>query len=103
MWKVIQPKLIVGESIAQTVQFVQTGNAQIGFISLAHALSAKTPMPTQLWRVPADLYPLIEQGAIVTAKGKSNPLAARYLEFLQSEKGRMILHKYGFVLPEKHA
>lgn len=101
MWDVVKSKLVVGESIAQTAQFVETGNAQIGLISSAHVNAAKKSAQGQVWIVPANLYPLIEQGAIVTTKGKNNPLAMQYLDFLRSEKGRTILRKYSFNLPLK--
>jgi molybdate transport system substrate-binding protein len=102
VWDVVKSKLVVGESIAQTAQFVETGNAQVGLISFSHANGAKKPTQGQVWIVPANLYPLIEQGAIVTVKGKGNPLAAQYLAFLRSEKGRAVLRKYSFVLPDRH-
>jgi molybdate transport system substrate-binding protein len=101
VWDAVKSKLVVGESIAQTAQFVETGNAQVGLISFAHVNGAKKPVQGHTWIVPANLYPLIEQGAIITAKGKSNPLAIQYLAFLRSEKGRLILRKYSFVLPDK--
>jgi molybdate transport system substrate-binding protein len=100
VWNVVKSKLVVGESIAQTAQFVATGNAQVGLLSLSHVRGAKNPGRGQVWIVPADFYPLIEQGAIVTAKGKTNPLAMRYLEFLRSDQGRAILRKYSFNLPQ---
>ncbi|MGZ3158928.1 MAG: molybdate ABC transporter substrate-binding protein [Burkholderiaceae bacterium] len=101
VWDAVQSKLVTGESIVQTAQFVETGNAQVGLISFAHVNGSKKPAQGQTWIVPANLYPLIEQGAIVTVKGKSNPLATQYLAFLRSEKGRAILQKYSFNLPEK--
>ncbi len=102
IWDAVKPKLVVGESIAQTAQFVETGNAQVGLISSSHINGARKPVQGQVWKVPADLYPLVEQGAIITAKGKGNPLASQYLAFLRSEKGRAVLRKYNFVLPDKH-
>lgn len=101
VWDAVKSKLVIGESIAQTAQFVETGNAQVGLISFSHINGAQKPLQGQAWVVPANLYPLIEQGAIVTAKGRSNSLAAQYLAFLRSEKGRAILRKYSFVLPDK--
>jgi molybdate transport system substrate-binding protein len=102
VWEAVKSKLVIGESIAQTTHFVETGNAQAGLISFSHINGAKKPVQGKVWLIPADLYPPIEQGAIVTSKGKANPLAARYLAFLRSEKGRAILRKYSFVLPDKH-
>jgi molybdate transport system substrate-binding protein len=98
LWQSLKPKLVFGENVAQTAQFVETGNAQVGFVGAAHIRN--TTAKARAWPVPAELIPLIEQGAIVTAKGKGNPLAPKYLDFLRAEGGRAILRQYGFVLPE---
>ena len=100
VWEAIQPKLVQGENLAQTVQFIQTGNAQVGLVSAAHAARAAANSGAHAWPVPAQFHPLIEQGAIITAKGSRNPLAARYLAFLQSAAGRAILHQYQFTVPK---
>ena len=97
LWDAIKPKLVLGENIAQTAQFISTGNAQVGLVGSSHI---KHATPTSVWKVPAALYPRIEQGAIITAKGRANPLAAKYLDFLRSNAGRAIFLQYGFSLPE---
>jgi molybdate transport system substrate-binding protein len=100
VWEAVQSKLVTGENIAQTAQFIETGNAQIGFVGKTHVQNKKETMHGKAWQVPASFYPLLEQGAIVTAKGKGNPLASQYLAFLRSDKGRTVLRKYGFTLPD---
>ena len=102
LWNALKSKLVFGENVAQTAQFVETGNAQVGFVGSAHIKKSGNVPTGRAWQVPVDLYPLIEQGGIVTAKGKDNPLALKYLAFLRSEAGRGILRKYGFALPEDH-
>ncbi|MEB0133939.1 molybdate ABC transporter substrate-binding protein [Actimicrobium sp. CCC2.4] len=98
VWEAIQPRLVFGDNVAQTGQFIATGNAQVGLISAAH-FKPGVARPGRSWTVPQSWYPLIEQGAIVTDRGRSNPLARQYVDFLRSESGRAILLKYGFVLP----
>ncbi len=98
LWETLKPKLVFGENVAQTAQFIETGNAQVGFVGAAHIRNSA--VKARAWPLPAELYPLIEQGGIVTAKGRANPLASKYLHFLSSSAGRAILRKYGFALPE---
>jgi molybdate transport system substrate-binding protein len=100
LWHVVKHKLVFGENAAQTAQFVETGNAQVGFVGSAHVKAVGNLTKGRGWLVPAGFYPVMEQGAIVTAKGRTHPLAVRYLDFLGSHDGRAILHKYGFSLPE---
>jgi molybdate transport system substrate-binding protein len=102
LWEAVQPKLVIGENIAQTAQFVQSGNAQLGFVSLASLRSPKLAGSGRYYLVPeAGLAP-IEQGAIVTQRGKATPLAARFVRFLGSPAARAILEKNGFGLPRAH-
>ncbi|WP_426174513.1 molybdate ABC transporter substrate-binding protein [Massilia sp. TWR1-2-2] len=98
-WPALQPKMVIGENIAQAVQFVQTGNAQIGIVSLASVVSPRLTGQGSYYLVPdAGLAPIV-QGAIVTAAGKDNPLAARFVQFLSSPAARAILQRHGFGLP----
>lgn len=99
LWDALQSKMIIGDSVAQAAQFVETGNAQIGFVGASHIQRVLAESGSRVWRVPADAYPRIEQGGIVTTRGKNNPQAAQYLVFLRSEAAQAVLRKHGFVLP----
>jgi molybdate transport system substrate-binding protein len=91
----VKNKLVFGENISQTAQFVQSGNAQLGLIALSLAVSPALK-DGHHWEVPVDAYPPIEQSAVVLRRSR-NPAAARaFLEFVRGEAGREILRKYGF-------
>lgn len=98
-WQALQPKLVIGENISQTVQFVQTGNAQVGIVSLASVVSPRLKGQGSYYLVPDPGLAPILQGAIVTAHGKDKPLAARFVQFLSSPAARDILQRHGFGLP----
>ena len=99
MWDGVQSRLVLGENLAQTVQFVQSGNAQLGVVSLASVLSPRLRSVGTYYLIPeAGLAPL-EQGAIITNKGRGNALAARFMQFLRSKAARTILARNGFGLP----
>ncbi len=103
-WDVVKGKLVIGENIAQTAQFVQTGNAQLGIVSYATVRAPQLRGIGSHYVIPDAGLPPIEQGAIITRHGKANPLAARFLKFLTSPAAREILTKAGFTLPRaKHA
>jgi molybdate transport system substrate-binding protein len=103
LWAAVQPKLVIGENIAQTAQFVQSGNAQLGIVSLASLRSPKLAGVGRYYLIPdAGLAP-IEQGAIVTQRGQRNPLAVRFVRFLGSPAARAILEENGFGLPRSGA
>lgn len=101
VWDAVKGKLVMGENISQTAQFVQTGNAQIGIVSYATLLSPRLKGVGSYYLVPeAGLAP-IAQGAIITRHGKDNALAPRFMQFLQSSTGRAILQRHGFTLPRE--
>ena len=100
VWKDAQPKLVLGENIAQTAQFVQTGNADAGIVALSLVL-APTLKDVGRWTlIPLSLYAPLEQGAVLTTRGAANPAAVRYLAFLRTPEARTIFDRYGFRLPE---
>src|SRR5580658_9600009 len=90
----VAPKLVLGENIAQTMQFVQSGAADIGIVALALAPSARTQ--GRYWEVPLDAYPKIEQAGVILTHAR-NPAAARdFRAYLQSAGARARLKEYGF-------
>lgn len=97
LWQAVQPKLVIGENIAQTAQFVQSGNAQLGIVSVAMLHASKASGRYHV--IPMTGLAPIEQGAIVTRHGAANPLAPRFVQFLGSPAARAILERHGFSLP----
>jgi molybdate transport system substrate-binding protein len=99
LWDKVQTKLVVGENIAQTAQFVQTGNAQVGIVSLTTLHSTRLKGVGRFALIPAKGLAPIEQGAIVTKAGAADPHAAGFVRFLGSPEARAILARNGFGLP----
>jgi molybdate transport system substrate-binding protein len=99
LWEAVQPRLIIGENIAQAAQFVQTGNAPLGIVSLATVRASKMAGVGRYHLISDAGVPPIEQGAIVTTAGGKVPLAARFVRFLSSPAARVILERNGFGLP----
>ena len=99
LWEAVQPKLVLGENIAQTAQFVQTGNADAGLVSLSLVSAPKLAGVGVWWPVPETAHPRLEQGAILTARGATNGLARAYLAFLGSDTARVVLDRFGFRRP----
>lgn len=97
----LQSKLVYGENISQTAQFVQSGNAQIGIVALSLALSPAMQQGRR-WEIPADSYPPLVQGAVVLKSSKAKGEAKKFLEFIKSAAGREILERYGFQRPARN-
>lgn len=96
-----ESKLVYGENIAQTAQFIQSGAADIGIIALSLALARQMKDAGRYWEIPLDAYPKMEQGGIILSWTKE-PIAARgFRDFVLGQHGREVLKRYGFFLPEK--
>jgi molybdate transport system substrate-binding protein len=99
VWADAQPKLIVGENISQTAQFIDTGNVDAGFVALSLVLSPKLKDKGRWTEVSRNLYGALDQGAVVTAHGRGNPAALAYINFLKGPAARRVLEAYGYGLP----
>lgn len=95
LWDTLKPRLVRGESIAQTFQFVATGNATAGFVALSQILTRDDQGGT-LWLVPQSYYTPIEQQAILLKRGESNDAARAWLAFMRSEPALVIIRRYGY-------
>lgn len=92
----LQAKLVQGANIAQAFQFVQSGNAELGFVSFSQVVALKPQKHGYFWVVPADFYEPIQQGAVLLDKGKNNKSAIGFLRFLRSEQAQKIMRDYGY-------
>ncbi len=95
----VAPKLVLGENIAQTAQFVQTGSADAGLVALSLVVAPALRDRGRWVEIPAALHAPLEQAAVLTARGAANPAAARYLAFLRTPAARTIFEQFGFTLP----
>lgn len=93
----LQGKLVMGENIAQTHQFVATGNALLGFVALSQVMK-DGKIEGSHWIVPERLYSPIRQGAVLLSKGKDNKAASAFLDFLKGKTARDIILSYGYSL-----
>lgn len=71
----LQSRFVQGENIAQTYQFILSGNAELGFVALSQVYKDGKITAGSAWRVPANLYEPIRQDALLLAKGKDKPAA----------------------------
>jgi molybdate transport system substrate-binding protein len=98
----VSPRLVLGENIAQTAQFLSTGAADIGIIAHSSALADPMRSAGKYWEIPADAYPRLDHAmAILTQARRAGHLdAARaFYEWFRNDASRAILKKYGFSLP----
>jgi molybdate transport system substrate-binding protein len=96
----VADKLVLGENIAQTAQFVESHAADIGLIALSLAVSPKMKAAGTYWEVPLDAYPRLEQGGVILSATKQPELARQFREMVVGPQGRETLQRYGFIMPQ---
>ncbi|MBU1665560.1 MAG: molybdate ABC transporter substrate-binding protein [Gammaproteobacteria bacterium] len=92
-------KWVQGENIAQTWQFVSTGNAELGFVALSQIMKDGKITAGSTWIVPSRLHSPILQDAVLLPSGKGNPAAEALMKYLKGDKARAIIKSYGYELP----
>ena len=91
------PKLVQGESIGQTFQFVNTENAQLGFVALSQISIDGRITQGSAWVVPQSMHTPLKQDALLLNAGKGNAAATALLTYLQGERARAIMRAYGYL------
>jgi len=92
----LAPRFVQGENIAQTWQFVSTGNAELGFVALSQVMKDGRISSGSAWIVPSKLHTPIRQDAIILPSGKGNPAAEALMKYLKGDKARAIIRSYGY-------
>lgn len=92
----LRPKFVQGENIAQTYQFVLSGNALLGFVALSQVHKDGKIVAGSAWIVPSSLYQPLCQDAILLMKGKDKAAARDFLQFLRSDKARDAIKSFGY-------
>lgn len=95
VYEALEPKIVQGNNIAQTFQFVDTGNAALGFVALSQVARIERG---SRWLVPPELYPPIRQDAVLLEHGSTNAAASAFLSFLKGRQARRIIEKYGYAI-----
>ena len=98
VWNAVQPRLVQGENIAQTAQFVQTGNAELGFVALSQVWKDGRLASGSGWVIPAGQHQPIRQDAVLLSRASGNPAARALLDYLRSSAGRQTIQAYGYDL-----
>ncbi|MBM3507578.1 MAG: molybdate ABC transporter substrate-binding protein [Alphaproteobacteria bacterium] len=89
----LQPKIVQGDNIGQTYQFIDTGNAELGFVALSQVIAVRGG---SRWIVPDTLYPPIRQDAVLTRAGANAAAARQFLDFLKSAEAVALMERYGY-------
>ncbi len=100
LWKPLQGRLVRGENIAQTFQFIASRAAEMGLVAYSQ-LSEEAKSTGYHWVVPQALYDPVRQDAVLLKRGAENPAAKAFHTFLQSGSARALIHTLGYGLDSR--
>lgn len=95
VYEALSPRIVQGQSIAQTFQFVDTGNAALGFVALSQVIKAEGG---SRWVVPGEMHEPIRQDAVLLKTGAENEAAKAFLEFLRGPEARKVIESFGYAV-----
>jgi molybdate transport system substrate-binding protein len=93
LYETLKPKLVEGANISQAFQFVDTGNAELGFVALSQVAGNNAG---SRWLVAQDLYKPIRQDAVLLMNAAGNEAATAFMTFLKGPEAHAIIEKYGY-------
>ena len=93
IYDTVKPQLVTGENITQTLQFIESGNAELGFVAASQVVGK-----AHVWAVPANLYEPIRQDAVLLKTAENNPAAKAYIDFLKSETAVKVIEAAGYAV-----
>ena len=92
----LEPKFVMGESIAQTYSFIASGNVTLGFIALSQVVENGKLKSGSMWKVPADLHSPLKQDAVLLMPARANTAAIAFLAFLKTDASRATIRGFGY-------
>jgi molybdate transport system substrate-binding protein len=95
VWEALKPRIVYGSNIKETMQFVETGNADVAIIALALAVKAEGKHIV----IPEELHRPIDQGMVVCSRGKSSAAGRKFAAFVARKETVAIMERFGFAVP----
>jgi molybdate transport system substrate-binding protein len=96
----VKGKLVLGENVSQTAQFVQSGNADVGILALSLALAPAMKDSGRYVEIPATDYPPLIQAAVILKSSRNKEAAKQFLKFLKQPGTVALMERYGFSIPK---
>jgi len=101
LYEKVKDRLVLGENVSQAAQFAESGNAQVGFVALAHAIAPAMQGKGKYWVVPTEAYPELDQAVVAISHSAHQQDAAAFLEYVKTAEALAVLRRYGFSVPEQ--
>ncbi len=98
LYNSVQEFLVLGDNVAQTAQFVESGAADIGIIALSLALTPQLEKAGEYWVIPMESYPALKQSCVILNHVHDREATELFRGFVAGPQGKLILSRYGFFI-----
>ncbi|MBI5330199.1 MAG: molybdate ABC transporter substrate-binding protein [Betaproteobacteria bacterium] len=99
LWSGVQGRIVMGQSSAQTMQFADTGNADLAFIALSQTMKDGKPIAGSQWTPPQHLYTPLRQDALLLTQAQDKAAAEAFLNYLKGAKAAAVIKAFGYDRP----
>lgn len=96
LYKQLESKIVQGQNIGQTYQYVSSGSVKQGIIAMSQVTVNGEITTGSSWIIPSDLYDAIQQDAVLLEKGKANPVATEFLDYIKTPSAVKIIRSFGY-------
>jgi len=96
LYKQLESKIVQAQNIGQTYQYVSSGSVEQGIIAMSQVTVNGQITTGSSWIIPSDLYDAIQQDAVLLEKGKNNPVAQQFLDYIKSPSALNIIRSFGY-------
>jgi molybdate transport system substrate-binding protein len=97
----VKTRFVLGENVSQTLEFIDSGGAQIGIIAMSLASPPTVKAGGRYWEIPLNAYPRMDQGGVILQRVKDKHAAEQLRSFILGTQGRAVFKQFGFYLPEE--
>jgi molybdate transport system substrate-binding protein len=101
LYEQVSDRLVLGENVSQAAQFVESGNAQVGFVAMSYAVSPAMRGKGKFWEIPVEAYPPLEQGVVVIRHSRHKKEATAFVAYIKTKAVADVLSRYGFTVPNQ--
>jgi len=100
VYEKVKERLVLGDNVSQTLEFIDSGQAQIGIVAMSLATAPVVRPNGRYWEIPLTAYPQMDQGGVILKNTKAREAANQFRSFILSDQGKAVFRQFGFYMPE---
>jgi molybdate transport system substrate-binding protein len=100
VYEKVRERFVLGDNVSQTLEFIDSGHAQIGIVAMSLAIAPAVKAKGRYWEIPLTAYPRMDQGGVILKRTQNREAAEQFRSFILGDQGRSVFKQFGFYMPE---